>query len=224
MLRSHWFAGSWWKRRCQYWFTWNGGGDESATSVVIDANTDIVVLVANGTDTVVLKVLSSGTLWTGFGTGGVVTLDLSGASRPEWPYRIDTIANELFVVGRADGPSNSDLVFAKLDAAGALDGTFATGGRLLIDRGAAETGYALVAGPSGNWYVGGHSGDSMLVTRVTAGGTVDTSFANNGFFENTFSSSALAYSLLVDEANKVVALGTIRASGSEDLGVVRINP
>ncbi len=208
------------------WFTWNGGGDEGANSVVVEASsTDIVVLAGNGTDTFVLKLLSNnGTLWAGFGAGGVVTLDLSGASRAEQPRQIAVSSTDLFVVGRADGPSTSDLAFAKLDTTGALDPTFGVGGRLLIDRGGTEVGYALVEAGGGSWYVGGHSGTSMLVTRVTPGGTVDPTFAANGFFESTFSSSALAYSLLVDVANKVVAIGTIRASGPEDLGVARLNP
>jgi hypothetical protein len=64
----------------------------------------------------------------------------------------------------------------------------------------------------------------MLIARVTPGGTIDTTFSQNGFFESTFGTSALAYSLLVDTVNKVVAIGTIRTSGSEDLGVARINP
>lgn len=207
------------------WFTWNGGGDEGATSVAIDSSTDIVVVAANGTDTLVLKLLSNnGTLWTGFGTGGVLTFDLSGASRGEWPYTVQTVSGDLYIAGRADGPTTSELALAKLDSLGGLDPTFGTNGRLLIDRGGNEVAYALTASGSGGWYLGGHSGSSMLVARVTAGGTVDTSFAANGFFESTFGSSGLAYSLLVDAVNKVVAIGTIRTSGSEDLGVARINP
>lgn len=207
------------------WFTWNGGGDEGATSVVIDGNTDIVVSASNGADTLVLKVLSnSGALWTGFGTGGVVTIDMSGAGRGEWPYKLATSFNDLYLVGRADGPTTSELAFVKLDVTGAFDPTFGTGGRLLIDRGDAEVGYALTPSPTGGWYVGGHSGNKLLVARVTAGGTLDTSFATNGFFENTFASSGVAYSLLVDVADKVVAIGTIRSSGSEDLGVCRLTP
>lgn len=209
------------------WFTWNGGGDESGQAVSIDTvgGGDVVVLAGNGTDTFVLKLLANnGALWTGFGTGGVVTVDLSGANRNERGYGLEVVSTDLFIVGTADGASNADLVFAKLDTTGAFDATFGVGGRVLIDRGGAEVGYALTSAGSGAWYVGGHRDTSMLVARVTAGGTIDTTFSQSGFFESAFGTSALAYSLLVDVANKVVAIGTIRTSGSEDLGVARINP
>ncbi|MDP1827899.1 MAG: hypothetical protein Q8L48_31790 [Archangium sp.] len=208
------------------WTLWNGGGDEGAQSVAIDtSSSDIVVLGSNGTDTLVLKLLAStGGLWTSFGTGGVATIDLSGASRPEQPRRVQVLATDLYVVGRVDGPVDSDLALVKLDVAGGLDPTFGTGGRLLIDRGAAETGYALTPSPSGGWYVGGQSGNALLVARVTPGGTIDTTFAANGFFQSTFSSAGLAYALLTDVTDKVVAIGTVGASGSEDLAVARINP
>ncbi len=207
------------------WFVWNGGGDEGANSVAFDTATqDILVLAQNGTDSIVLRLLSTGALWTAFGTQGVATIDLSGAGRPELPYRLATALTNIVVVGRADGPTTSDLAIARLDSMGALDPTFGTGGRLLIDRGRHEVGYSLAAVPSGGWYVGGHSGNFMLVTRITTAGAVDTTFANNGFFENVLSNSALAYHLMLDAVDHPVAVGTIRVTGSEDLGVARILP
>lgn len=208
------------------WTTWNGGGDETAQSIAIDTtSSDLVVLGSNGADTVVLKFLSStGALWTGFGTGGVATVDLSGAGRGEQAQRLEVLSTDLYIVGRADNATNSDVVMAKLDAAGGLDPTFGVGGRLLIDRGGNETAFALTSAGSGNWYVGGNAGTAMFIARVTPGGTLDSTFAANGVFENSFSSAGVAACLLTDVTSDIVAVGSVGAPGAEDLAVVRINP
>ena len=184
----------------------------------------MLVLVASGGDTVVLRYDSIGILLPGFGTGGVMTLDLAGGGRNEWPYRIITSGTKFLVVGRADNATNSDLMVAQFTSAGALDPTFGTGGKLRLDNGGNEVGYAITARPGGGWYVGGHRDNLMLVTAISATGVVDTTFGTAGFFEQTLANSALAYDLMVDAAQRVVAVGTIRLTGTEDLGLARILP
>jgi hypothetical protein len=107
---------------------------------------------------------------------------------------------------------------------GAPDTAFGSSGRLLIDRGGGEVGYAITPAPGGGWYLGGHSDTRMVVGKLSATGVVDTSFATNGFFESNLANSALAYHLLVDSAQRIIAVGTIRLTGTEDLGVARLSP
>jgi uncharacterized delta-60 repeat protein len=208
--------------------TWDNGGDEGGTSVAIDAATQDILVTAStagaGDDTAVLRYSSIGTLVSGFGAGGVVLLDLAGGGRSELPYRITTSGSKALVVGRANNASNSDLVVAQLTSTGALDATFGVGGKVLFDNGGNEVGYAITPRPSGGWYVGGHRDSFMLVTALSAAGVVDTSFGTAGFFEETLANSALAYHLMVDSAGRIVAVGTIRLTGTEDLGVARILP
>jgi hypothetical protein len=64
----------------------------------------------------------------------------------------------------------------------------------------------------------------MLVTRISATGVVDSTFGTSGFFQNVIANSALAYHLLLDSQQRVCAVGTIRLTGTEDLGVVRLTP
>ena len=207
------------------WQAWDSGGDDSATSVAIDASTqDVLVLVASGGDTVVLRYNSIGGLVSGFGTGGVMTVDLAGGGRDEWPYRIVTSGTNFLVVGRANNATNQDLVVAQFTSTGALDPSFGTGGKLLLDNGGNEVGYAITQRPGGGWYVGGHRDTLMLVTALSATGVVDTTFGTAGFFEQPLANSALAYHLMVDSAQRLVAVGTIRLTGTEDLGVARILP
>ncbi|MDP2274746.1 MAG: hypothetical protein Q8N23_18485 [Archangium sp.] len=205
--------------------TWNAGGDESATSVAIDSATqDILVTVAAGGDTVVLRYNSIGGLVSGFGTGGVLTVDLSGIILDDWPYRVVMSGTNFLVVGRVDNPVNSDLVVARFTSTGAPDTGFGTNGKRVIDNGGNEVGYAITPGPAGGWYVGGHSDGSMLVSRISGSGVIDTTFGTAGLFAQPLANSALAYDLLVDGSQRIVALGTIRLTGTEDLGVCRILP
>jgi uncharacterized delta-60 repeat protein len=209
------------------WFVAAAPGDESGTSVAIDPSTQHIVATAatGGTDSLLVRLTGSGAPVAGFGVGGVLSVDLSGANRSQWPYRVLPDGAGVIVVGRANGASaTSDLAVVKFTATGALDPTFATGGRLLLDRGRGEVGYSIARSPGGGFYVGGHSDNFMLVTRISNAGAVDPTFGTAGFFENVVSNSALAYHLMVDAEQRVVAVGTIRATGSEDLGVVRLLP
>lgn len=205
------------------WLIVDNGGDESGNSIVIDSATqDIIAVAATNNDTLVVRYTSSGTPVSGFGTAGRLILDMSGAGRSEFVYRALMDGNNILVAGRADGPTNSDLAVVKLTSTGALDSSFGIGGRLLIDRFGYEVAYAITPAPGSGWFIGGHSDNGMVIGKITTGGFVDTNYATNGFFEDVVSNSALAYHLMVDSQQRVVGVGTIRDTGTEDLGVVRL--
>lgn len=207
------------------WFVTGGPGDESGTSVTIDPTTqDVIAAGTSGSSVTVVRLNAQGVPVATFGTAGIATIDLSGAGRSQWVYRVVTAGTGFILVGRADGPSTSDLAVVKLTATGAFDSTFATGGRLLVDRGRGEVGYSISPAPLGGFYVGGHSDSFMLVTRISASGTIDSTFGSAGFFENVLSNSSVAYHLMIDTSSRVVAVGTIRVTGSEDVGVARLLP
>lgn len=205
----------------------DAGGDESATAVAIDPTTSAIYVAAsaNGSDTIVLRLDVGGALEPLFGTSGVVTVDLSGAGRDEFAFDLLSLGGDVYVAGRADGPTNSELAVARLAGSnGALQPAFGTGGRVVIDRGASEFAFALAPAPQGGLYVGGFSGPRMLVGRLTAAGAVDATFATSGFFEGALSNSATASRLVVDASGRVLVAGTIWGTGTEDLGVVRLQP
>lgn len=207
------------------WVFYDSGGDDSGNSVTIDPATgDVIAVVAVNNDTVLLRYDAAGAPVTTFGTSGVVTADMSGTGGGELPYRVTMSGTNILVVGRADGAANSEFALMQFTAAGAVDTTFGTAGRLLINRGGNEVGYAITPAPGGGWYVGGHSDSSLLVGKVSASGVLDTTFGTNGFFTDVLANSGLAYHLMVDSAQRIIAVGTIRLTGTEDLGVARLTP
>ena len=202
----------------------DSGGDDTAASVAIDtASQDLLVLGSIDGSTRVWRYDAVGLPVFSFGTSGEASLDLSGVGGAQVPYRVAMSGTNVLVAGRAD-VTTSDFAFMRLTATGAVDTAFGASGRLLIDRGGQEVAYALAAAPGGGWYFGGHSGNNLVVGRLSATGVIDTTFGTNGFFSAPLANSALAYHLLVDGAQRVVAIGTIRTGGSEDLGAVRITP
>lgn len=207
------------------WVFYNGGGDESGNSVTIDRLTqDIIAVVALNNDTVLLRYNSMGSPVAGFGTAGVVTADMSGAARGEWPYRVKMSGTNILVVGRADNATDSDLAMMQFTSIGGTDVSFGTAGRSLFNRAGNDVLYAVTAAPGGGWYVGGHSDTRMLVGKVSATGAPDTGFGTNGFFENNLANSSLSYHLMLDSAQRIISVGTIRLTGTEDLGVARLTP
>ena len=207
------------------WVFYDSGGDDSGNSLTIDPATQhIIAVVSVGNDTVLLRYDAAGAPVTTFGTSGVVTADMSGTGAGELAYRVTMSGTNILVVGRADGLTNSDFAMMQFTSTGAIDTTFGTAGRRLIDRGGAEVGYSITPAPGGGWYVGGHSDSSMLVGKVSATGVVDTTFGTTGFFQDVVANSALAYHLMVDSAQRIIAVGTIRLTGTEDLGVARLTP
>jgi len=204
---------------------YDSGGDDSGTSVTIDPATgDIIAVVALNANATVLRFDGTGMPVNTFGTNGVAVIDLSGTGGADWPYRVAMSGTGVLIVGWASPGATQDLAVVKVTSTGTIDTAFGASGRLLINRGGNEVGYAIMPSPQGGWYVGGHSDTSMLVTRISATGVVDTTFSTNGYFQNVIANSALAYHLLLDSQQRVCAVGTIRLTGSEDLGVVRLTP
>lgn len=202
----------------------DSGGDDTYASVAVDtASQDLILLGSVNGSTRVWRFDSASLPVFSFGTSGEATLDLSGVSGTQVPYRVVMSGTKILVAGRGD-VTNSDFAFMQLTATGAIDLGFGTAGRLLIDRGGAEVAYALTPAPGGGWYFGGHSGNNLVVGKMSAAGVVDTSFATAGFFSAPLASSGLAYHLMVDSAQRIVAVGTIRLGATEDLGVARITP
>jgi uncharacterized delta-60 repeat protein len=208
------------------WLRIDAGGDDTGSSVAIDPTTeDIIAIVAHNNDTRLLRFTSTGSPVNSFGTMGVATIDLSGAGRPEWPSRVRIgPGGSIVVAGRADGPIDSDLVVMQFSNTGSPDNAFGTNGRQTFDRVGSDVVYALIAAPGGGWYIGGHSDSNVVVGKLSATGSPVTSFATNGFFESNLANSSLAYHLMLDSAQRIVTVGTIRLAGSEDLGVARLTP
>jgi len=152
-----------------------GGAADAANAVRVQPDGGIVVAGGNDTDLVVLRLLpGNGAFDPSFGNGGRVVLGLGTA----------TVANAAVVQpdGRivVVGDANSDVFALRLDAAGAPDPSFGTGGAAVFDFTPSDIGTAVALTPAGRIVVGGAAGTDGLLLQLLGPSSVGGSLAVTG--------------------------------------------
>jgi uncharacterized delta-60 repeat protein len=126
--------------------------------------------------------------------------------------------------------SDDEMGFVRYTAAGALDTTFGTGGKLFAG---GPRFRALVVQPDGKIVAGGDkwgpATNDVTVYRYQPNGTLDSTFGTNGKVLATFNpNSEYAYALAQQADGKLVVAGGSRLAGqfpgtSDDFAVLRFN-
>ncbi|HSV05128.1 MAG TPA: hypothetical protein VLI07_01370 [Candidatus Binatus sp.] len=163
-----------------------GGVSDRAAALALEPGGDLVLLgaaVDPGTSDIALARLDgSGALDPTFGTGGISRHDIGSLAPPVSLARLGD--GKLFVSagGYAGTPVQfTGEYFLRLDASGALDPTFGTGG-VLAD--ASEYAVLALAPTSDGTFVGISSGDySLVLQRFAADGSLDPTFGDGGEVE-----------------------------------------
>ena len=140
----------------------------------------------NGSQDVALaRFNADGTLDATFGNGGKVTLDIGG-SHDFASGLIQQPGGKLVIAGGTVSGNQYRLVFARFDTNGMLDTTFGNGGTTLVDFGGGTESWAndLAQQPDGKLVAVGRVhrpvGPHVGIARVTANGTLDSSFDGDG--------------------------------------------
>ena len=164
---------------------------------------------------VIERLNANGSIDKSFGTNGII---LSTAGVNEAYYAVLMQDATHFLIA---GTSAGDFVLTRYTTAGKLDSTFGTGGRTLTDFGASTDvarGLTLTAGSM--IVVAGDSGPNLAFARYTAGGDLDTNFAQSGrqLYGLGSTTNNGVGAVGVDSAGRIVAAG---AEGSSVV-VVRL--
>jgi uncharacterized delta-60 repeat protein len=155
------------------------------------------------------------------GTGYVVrsgTAGSGGLSPVDIGYGItaDSLGRVLVGGGASNGASNQSAVIWRLDAAGAFDSTFGSGGAWIAPVEGGETAALGVAVDSADrplvtglgWVPAGSGSEAMPIWRLTTDGVPDTSFNGTGqAFANTLGSPSLGSAVACDPAGAPVVAG-----------------
>ncbi|MES9950937.1 MAG: Ig-like domain-containing protein, partial [Candidatus Thiodiazotropha sp.] len=152
----------------------NGADDEHSTSAVVQADGKLIVVGEVNNDYLVIRYNTDGTLDTGFGASGVVTLDLTAVDEANV---VTLQADGKILVG---GYAGGDWGIVRLNTDGSLDAGFGAGGIALINNQTAYNVYDLVVQPDGKILVAGDSDVDSAIGRLNADGTLDSSFGTNG--------------------------------------------
>lgn len=136
----------------------------------------------------------------------------------------------IFVAGFSYIGANPVMTLTKLTHAGALDTTFASGGKLTVQVGTWSMANALAVQADGKILLVGQSFDAVTkndfaVVRVNANGTLDSSFGLSGKVRIPLSSSDndLAHGVAVANDGSIYVTGESRNGSVFSTPVIRLN-
>lgn len=172
------------------------------------------------TDFLVTRHTASGALDTAFGSGGFASLGVSYAYGQTLAIQPD---GRIVVVGRGGTLIDDDAIVARFTPAGALDTSFAGDGTANIDWATAyDDAVAVALQSDGKIVVVGKTNvHNVVLCRVTATGTVDSSFGTSGVVKRDLGTGNQARKVAIQADGKIVVAGGARvhrylASGAVD--------
>lgn len=205
---------------------------EFAKSIKVDGNGKIVVGGTAGTNFLVFRMDSTGTLDLSFNTNGFTTIAFSiSADMGD----MDLDFNGRIVAAGKLITSNSNLCFTRLTTAGVLDNSFGFMGKYTLNIGnAASVVSAIHIQPDNKIIAGGYTNDSLqrnnfLATRITASGALDLTFNGGGVVQSAVVQGPVdefGNGMAVMNDGRIIMTGTITYSSAvnEDCGMLRWIP
>jgi uncharacterized delta-60 repeat protein len=137
---------------------------------------------------------------------------------------------KILVAGDAAGgtPNSEDGAVHRLDPAGSLDPSFATGGaRRVISGGRLGGAYALALQPDRKILVAGYeqnsNNDDGMVIRLDANGSTDDGFGQGGVVLDSGGGERV-YALALQPDGKILVAGEAYSASSGDVVVYRLSP
>lgn len=198
-----------------------------------------------GTDMLLARYNTNGTLDTSFGTGGTVLLAAGPSNNNDFAFGLDIQSDGKLVIagytGKAPNNTEQDIVVARFLTTGVLDSTFGTGGIVTTAIGtgtASDRAQDIQVQPDGKLVVlgtvvtGGSTGNDTVVLRYNTNGTLDSSFGSGGKVvtavgpDNGGASADIANALVLLPDGKIVAAGgsnNLGGSTGQDISLVKYN-
>jgi uncharacterized delta-60 repeat protein len=196
-----------------------------ATTQIGLADFDVWVVDSNNNDSNVLSGTFSITqdLDITFGQNGIVIDDDAVSGMPEDAHGVALQADgKIVVVGYLYNGWNNDVRVQRYNSDGLLDSTFATNGSFIFDSDNHEIAYAVAMQPDGKIVVVGYirefnaGNENVLVMRLNADGTLDTTFGANGIVTTNVSDyGEYGYAVTIQPDGKLVVAGEVSIGGTD---------
>lgn len=164
---------------------------------------------ATGIDFALVRYTATGALDPTFGTAGIVLTPVVASSGRDSIYALalQTVDGETRIVAAG---GEGDFALARYRASGALDTTFATGGKASgIFGSTIGAARAVVITPAGAIAVAGHTDHDVALVQLTESGALDPHFGTAGKVITKLSTTNWdeAQALTLDTAGKLVVAG-----------------
>ena len=196
-----------------------GGDDESASGAALQPDGRIVLAGHSDLRVAVARLKPNGSLDTTFSGDGKTLFSWGALSRAS---AVLVLPNGKLLLAGFSGPEGGDIQLARLNANGALDTTFGTGGKAAVDFGGDDFGLAMARQANGRILVAGRSSVAgAVVARLRANGTLDPDFGGDGRVTLPGGGSANAV-LVQPQGGKIIVAGN--AAGSQMMTVTRLQP
>ena len=182
----------------------SAGGDEARALALQDDG--MIVAAGSADDREMFAVVRYGTDGTpdpGFGTGGVVTADLTSGF--DIVNGIGIQADGKIVVAGSVGTTRPKFAILRLDAEGEPDPTFGDDGVVITPYGIWGVARAMAIQPNGKIVLAGGNGGGWALARYTTEGELDPTFGDDGKATSSLYGDAFALTLQPD--GKIVAAG-----------------
>ena len=157
------------------------------------SNGKIIVVSKNGNNWVLDRFTANGAVDTSFGTAGQVTHD-QGASIT-LSKMIITSDDKILIVGQTR--------VIQLNSDGSVNTNFGTAGTFAV---AGLSARAAVKDSSGNFWLGGHSGVTLKLQKITSAGALVTTYSPIG-------GTTQVYGLAIDSSNNLYPVGIVNDGG-----------
>jgi uncharacterized delta-60 repeat protein len=201
---------------------------------ILVSGTAGVLTSAGGSDYAVARLDANGTLDPTFGSGGKAMVDVRSSIENPGVMAVQPDGKILIAGGSTQEPARLvlDLSVVRLMPNGALDATFATGGKLVATwPGSTSAAGGVAVDAAGRIVlVGGfsdaaHTNDAMVL-RLTPAGTFDVTFGTGGLVTTDFGGQdGVGWTRLQPDGKIVAAGGTVAVGGaSSSLLAARYKP
>jgi uncharacterized delta-60 repeat protein len=206
---------------------------DKAHAITIDSNGKILVAgQGRSSDFALVRYNSYGVLDNTFGTGGIVTTDITSYAYGDKFHDITIDSNgKILAAGYVDDGSNSNFALIRYNSNGNLDTSFGGGdGIVTTDFGSGDDfGRAMTIDSSGKILVGGYarngSNDDFGLARYNSNGSLDTSFGGgDGKVTTNFGSgNDQGFAMTIDSSGKILVAGYAWNGSNRDFSLARYN-
>jgi len=214
----------------------NTYSDDHVYDMAIQSDGKVVVVggVA-GWDIALLRHNIDGTLDSGFGTGGMVTIDLADDNYGT-SVALDS-SGRILVAGYSSNADSNHFVLIRLEGDGSIDSSFGSNGMVVTDAGGADnfgakvliSGEKIILGGFNQRVVLGedetqHIYADVAIARYNSDGTLDTTFGTNGiagYPVTSFWHQEHQFALQPD--GSILVGMTLNQPGESTFGVLRFN-
>ncbi|MFB7175853.1 hypothetical protein ACFCYM_34300 [Streptomyces sp. NPDC056254] len=189
---------------------------DMAFGVALQADGKIVTSGAAGTDTVVARFSTDGTLDATFGNAGKVITDLGGFDQASG-LALQT-DGKIITIGTAN--DDADTALARFNLDGTLDTTFGNAGTQIVDLGGSDEALGVALQADGKIVTAGAAGTDTVVARFSPDGTLDATFGNAGKVITDLGGFDQASGLALQTDGKIITIGT----ANNDTSLARFHP